>query len=251
MSEDYVDSLHDAGVAPDITLAGYVYARSADTVGFYTECQLGSDGPEYYTTIGNDSRRHDNKRDAALHLWYRFALCELNPQLRPVRFSFADGETFEGYSAGDTWNGWDNVLVTPDVHERVVEYFTEGYGCCDECGAPCDAGTVCRRCARGVGVNETAEEFAEMEPDEFGLYDYGNCYCTTIEEPDECAPHVDPSRQFGACWFDHYAPEAKQVSGDFFTPGRGYGVDDLATIASLAIGETHTLDAGHVVVRVG
>ena len=38
------------------------------------------------------------------------------------RFTFDYAEWFGGWADGTTWNGWDNVTVTPDTLARIVAY---------------------------------------------------------------------------------------------------------------------------------
>jgi hypothetical protein len=40
--------------------------------------------------------------------------------LKPCRFYFGDDPTYDGFTDGTTWNGFDNVWVTPEVHKQVM-----------------------------------------------------------------------------------------------------------------------------------
>lgn len=43
--------------------------------------------------------------------------------LSPVRFSFDGGTSFDGLADGTTWNGFDNVKVTPAVRDAIASSF--------------------------------------------------------------------------------------------------------------------------------
>lgn len=73
--------------------------------------------------------------------------------LTPCRWSFDDTEPHDGFTDGTTWNGWDNIWVTPAVHAAVIEEMA-GHG---------DADMVA------------------MEPVD-GLICYAYGYCTQIED---------------------------------------------------------------------
>jgi hypothetical protein len=76
----------------------------------------------------------------------------------PCRFSFDDGPTFPGFSHGSTWNGFDNVAVTPETHAEVLAWLEREGGDADE-----------------------IEGFRAMVPDASGLISYGGGYATRIE----------------------------------------------------------------------
>ncbi len=40
--------------------------------------------------------------------------------MKPCRFSFAEGPVYPGFAHGSTWNGFDNVSVTPEVREQIA-----------------------------------------------------------------------------------------------------------------------------------
>jgi len=44
-------------------------------------------------------------------------------QLTPCTFTFDDEINWQGFSEGTTWNGFDNVRVTPDVFESIKAHF--------------------------------------------------------------------------------------------------------------------------------
>ena len=45
--------------------------------------------------------------------------------MKPCKFTFDDTPAFDGFSHGSTWNGFDNVAVTPEVIERIKAYFAD------------------------------------------------------------------------------------------------------------------------------
>jgi hypothetical protein len=49
----------------------------------------------------------------------------MRTQLRPCRFTFDDTPAFDGFDLGSTWNGFDNVSVTPAVRDQIVASFRE------------------------------------------------------------------------------------------------------------------------------
>ena len=74
-------------------------------------------------------------------------------KLTPCKFCFDDGVPFDGYALGSTWNGFDNVAVTPEVLEQIKRYSaSQGY----------------------------AEAFEGLEPDENGLISFANGFSTVI-----------------------------------------------------------------------
>jgi hypothetical protein len=48
--------------------------------------------------------------------------------LKPCKFTFDDTPSFDGFDLGSTWNGFDNVSVTPTERERIAAYFKNLYG---------------------------------------------------------------------------------------------------------------------------
>jgi len=78
------------------------------------------------------------------------------PKLWRCGFTFDDSPTFPGFTDGTTWNGWDNVWVTPETHAAVIAWFK----------------------AQG---DDTAC-FEDLVPEDDGLlvsYAYG--YCTVVD----------------------------------------------------------------------
>ena len=45
--------------------------------------------------------------------------------LPPCRFRFDDDPTWEGFSHGSTWNGFDNVAATRETLERIADWAAE------------------------------------------------------------------------------------------------------------------------------
>ena len=86
--------------------------------------------------------------------------------LKPCRFYFGDDPTYDGFTDGTTWNGFDNIWVTESVHKEIVERFTEDYK------------------ASGYfthDLDEVMESFM-LQPNADGLYSYANGFATSIDE---------------------------------------------------------------------
>lgn len=82
---------------------------------------------------------------------------------RPVRWAFDDPATvYEGFTDGSTWNGFDNIWVTQAVRDQVVADLRASEFADEEA--------------------ETADDIAEMEPDEHGRICLGWGYATQIVE---------------------------------------------------------------------
>jgi hypothetical protein len=43
--------------------------------------------------------------------------------MKACRFTFDETPAFDGFTDGTTWNGFDNVWVTPEVIEIITAYF--------------------------------------------------------------------------------------------------------------------------------
>lgn len=43
--------------------------------------------------------------------------------MKPCKFTFDDEQVFCGFAYGSTWNGFDNVAVTPEVRCQIIAYF--------------------------------------------------------------------------------------------------------------------------------
>ncbi len=74
--------------------------------------------------------------------------------LSPCKFSFEDTKTRDGFTDGSTWNGWDNVWVTPEVHAAGLAEMGDHAG----------------------------DDMLAMVPGDDGLICYAMGYCTTIED---------------------------------------------------------------------
>jgi len=81
--------------------------------------------------------------------------------MRAIKFCFADDKEFDGFTDDSTWNGFDNVWVTAEVHAEVRKYFLE------------------------VGYNDEELGFSLIEPDNDGLYSYANGFATCEVESTE------------------------------------------------------------------
>lgn len=92
-----------------------------------------------------------------------------NTTLKPCRFYFGDDPTFEGFTDGTTWNGFDNVWVTPEVHKQIIQHFEA------EC-----------RMLNYSNV-ETIEQMKtfNIEPDDDGLISYAMGFATSIDDHDQ------------------------------------------------------------------
>jgi len=87
-------------------------------------------------------------------------------KLTPCKFYFGDNPTFDGLTDGTTWNGFDNVWVTPEVHRQIVKHFREDY------------------IKLGYTGNDLAYEMESfnISPSGDGLYSYANGFATSIED---------------------------------------------------------------------
>lgn len=45
--------------------------------------------------------------------------------MRAVKFTFDDGRQFDGFAAGGTWNGFDNVKVTVETAREIDAHFAD------------------------------------------------------------------------------------------------------------------------------
>ena len=96
--------------------------------------------------------------------------------LRAVRWSFGgDGPTFEGYTDGTTWNGWQNVWVSPGTHHLVLAWL-------------------------GTDDKESFEELTfdeyEVDGEKAMLFSYAYGFCTCIEEPERIVCATLNTRHF-------------------------------------------------------
>lgn len=75
------------------------------------------------------------------------------PQMPSCKFTFDDEVVFDGFSHKSTWNGFDNVAVTKETLDKLVEW---------------------------AGDAESADQFREITPMENGLYSLGWGFATQI-----------------------------------------------------------------------
>ena len=102
--------------------------------------------------------------------------------LTKIRAEFDSGEPFDAFwYPGDYWNGWVNCYVTPETRDAIAdEMFTDSdketeCNMCPNKGYD-NAGTVCRRCYRGVMEDSGYSEFMNIPTDDNGLVSL-NGYC--------------------------------------------------------------------------
>src|SRR5829696_3848959 len=79
-------------------------------------------------------------------------------KMTPCKFTFDATPAFNGFALGSTWNGFDNVSVTPEVRNEIAAYF------------------------RGEGDTETADDLLSIDPDKNGLICLGWGYVTQVIE---------------------------------------------------------------------
>lgn len=85
--------------------------------------------------------------------------------MKPCKFVFEDSPAFDGFALGSTWNGFDNVSVTPTVRDQIVAYFKKQ---AEKCGheyeddlheiAIGDDGLVCLGWGSATQIVETRDE---------------------------------------------------------------------------------------------
>src|SRR5215213_6648757 len=80
--------------------------------------------------------------------------------LTPCKFTFDATPAFDGFALGSTWNGFDDVSVTPEVRDEIAAYF------------------------RSEGDAEMTDDLLSIEPDENGLICLGGGYATRINRHD-------------------------------------------------------------------
>jgi hypothetical protein len=76
--------------------------------------------------------------------------------MTPCRFVFDDSPAFDGFAHGSTWNGFDNVAVTPDTLAQIKAYY------------------------RGIGDECVDESFADIAVGKDGLISLGWGFTTQI-----------------------------------------------------------------------
>lgn len=77
--------------------------------------------------------------------------------LKHCRFYFGDDPTYEGFTDGTTWNGFDNIWVTPEVHKQVMADHP---------------------------IEDPDNNYWDIEPDDDGLISYAYGFATSIDEDD-------------------------------------------------------------------
>jgi hypothetical protein len=84
--------------------------------------------------------------------------------LPPCEFAFDIGPAWSGFSHGSTWNGFDNVAVTKETLDKMIEWF--------------------RADAKDHGSSEedAIGSFCDLEPMENGLYSLSFGFSTQIVE---------------------------------------------------------------------
>lgn len=186
-SRKHVDDLSD--FFPDFCDAteavhGYSYLDNS----FYIYSQFEADAVtpelmnvEHVVVIGCGEYNFGDDIDAAeKYLWDNFAMLETNHGLRFVTFGWDDEVSYDGYTDGSRWNGWDNVMVTEKVHKQLCEDY-------DAMLPLADQEELKRLLAlpqsedRDEAINDL-NSFHLIEQDMYRLYDYGNCYTTQIDE---------------------------------------------------------------------
>lgn len=80
--------------------------------------------------------------------------------MQPVKFTFDDDVEWEGFAAGGTWNGFDNVKVTHATALRIDAHF--------------------RAQAARHGWSFDDDSIAALAPDADGLIDLSDGYATVI-----------------------------------------------------------------------
>ena len=74
-------------------------------------------------------------------------------KLSPCRFYIGNPDViYDGFTDGTTWNGFDNVMVSPKTHKKIIEYFGD----------------------------DVVDELLTMKINNDGLFDYSNGFITQI-----------------------------------------------------------------------
>jgi len=139
--------------------------------------------------------------------------------MRAVKFTFEGSPEFDGFAQGTTWNGLDNVSITPEERERIAKWFEDG------------------------GDTDTAELLREHPVEENGLLDLSGGYATQImpdrseqisQEMRDALAEISPDWEDSswgndACdsfendalrlklWCDYVNPEHREIDGARFT----------------------------------
>ena len=135
---------------------------------------------EYVVVIGNMDYNFGDDLDAAeKFLWDEFAMLETNDNLRAVKFGW-DDESYDGFTDGSKWNGFDNIWVTEEVHKKIVAEF-------DALLPAADQEEIKRLIAQPQSEERDdaiydINSFHLVEIDEQRLYSYAYGYATCIDE---------------------------------------------------------------------
>jgi hypothetical protein len=78
--------------------------------------------------------------------------------MRPCFFTFSGDDTYAGLAHGTTWNGFDNVSITPAVRDQIVADMVEA----------------------GWDDEDCVAELRRQTPDEDGLIDLSNGWATQL-----------------------------------------------------------------------
>ena len=152
-SRKITTTLYDLSEIED-DVDGYIYLDS-----FYINIDnLGEESEKKRVVIGNCEYAFDDLEAAEKFLWDEFAMLECNNYFKAVRFCFGDDTTYDGFTDGSTWNGFDNIWVTEKVHKQISDYFLN----------------VCKYDPEECSLPD--------EMDEQRLYDYSGGFATSIDE---------------------------------------------------------------------
>lgn len=135
-------------------------------------------------------------------------------KMRPVRFGFEGVGPFDGLTDGSTWNGFLNVWVTAEEHEKVLQAFRDNNM-----------------------EGDDDEQLAGLEPGDDGLVSYANGFVASewcSDDPIEIAAQSDLEDAIRAAQEAFWAEIAKQyptaTSGDF-PPDATMEFDEACTLA--------------------
>jgi hypothetical protein len=84
--------------------------------------------------------------------------------MTPCKFTFDTSPAFDGFAHGSTWNGFDNVAVTKEVLNQIIDWFASDND------------------ADHLPDMDTLESFAAIEPMDNGLFSLGWGFATQIVE---------------------------------------------------------------------
>ncbi len=120
---------------------------------------------------------------------------------RPVKFGWTDDESYDGYTDDTTWNGFDNIWVTPEVHQHIIDQNRADRpqrtndeldnlvaGWKSATAAKMDSDTLDQFIDRIYEIDALVT--VELDGDT-GLYSYAYGYATIIDEDESPAPDVE------------------------------------------------------------